>query len=528
MNFNQRAILGISVFFIFLMMVSGADALSVSVSQSGADSDEVMKGRTFTVEASGWTGDCSQATISFSGCSSCSLSGESTVKTISEGTSTVSWTTVSASNKASSQYVSVTVSSGCTGQSEDSSTFDIVLPPSLSVEATTDDSSIDEGDTFEVNLNIANNGETTANDVTTEVSGTGMSISSGCSSISSLEESQSSAQTCTITASSAGDPATATFTVSASNADSSTDSVSITVNSVDGNGDGDGTTGGDGDTDDIGGLMPSTPAGVQNKSKKFDLVPGKGLRNNTKLQTAIQKVLGKANMNQNAFQNLMRLSESITSETDVNKNMEASQTRSNVTMTVKYRGQKRVKNFMLHEKVPKAFAQSASDITVTAPGATYEIAEEDPEFVFLYPEVSSGETLIITYSVDGEVDTSALDSTETVLYAESYEGAEPGQICSPGERRCSGLEVQECSDDGKAWETVKTCEEGCMDAKCTGEGFGLELPPFIKDNLLLVGAAIAVIIVLIAAAVLVTKKKGGKKGLKLPKPMPGMKERPDI
>ena len=49
----KNMIIPLTVFISLSLFCTGALAVSVSVTQSGADADEVMKGRTFTVEASG-------------------------------------------------------------------------------------------------------------------------------------------------------------------------------------------------------------------------------------------------------------------------------------------------------------------------------------------------------------------------------------------------------------------------------------------------------------------------------------------
>lgn len=215
-----------------LMMAGPASALSVAVSQSGSDTDEIMKDRPFTVEVSGWSDSCSTAQISFPECSFCGLSGESELKNIGSGDS-VSWTTTTGSMKAAAQKVHVTVSGGCT-EDADSSSFDIVLPPSLSVTAS-GDATVSAGSTFSANLDITNDGETTASDVSMSVSGTGMALSSGgCASIPAIDEGNSAAESCTVTASNAG-VQTVTFTATPTNGGTDSGSFQITVTGAGGN-----------------------------------------------------------------------------------------------------------------------------------------------------------------------------------------------------------------------------------------------------------------------------------------------------
>ena len=238
-----------------LLLPANAFALSVSASQAGADSDEIMKDSTFIVEASGWSGSCSTATINFDGCSSCSISGENSVKSIGGGASSVSWTTTMASMKATTQYVTVTVSSGCTVQSADTSNFDIVLPPSLSLTVTPSVSSVAAGGSFSVNLDLANNGETTASDIS--ISASGIGISGSCSSISSIDEGSSGGDACILTASTAG-TYTVTMNANPGNGGNSQDTFQITATS----------SGSPGDSAPGGSAGPSGGAGVTSGIKQ--------------------------------------------------------------------------------------------------------------------------------------------------------------------------------------------------------------------------------------------------------------------
>ena len=52
-------------------------------------------------------------------------------------------------------------------------------------------------------------------------------------------------------------------------------------------------------------------------------------------------------------------------------------------------------------------------------------------------------------------------SGETISAA----GEQPEQPCTPGERRCLGNNLQECSSDG-SWSTVESCQYGCENKQC--------------------------------------------------------------
>lgn len=213
----------------FVIFAGTAAAVSTSVSQSGADSGTVMAGNTFTVTASGWSGDCTAATLDLSSCGVCSVS-ESTSKSITG--SSVSWTTLTATT-GNSQSITVSVSGSCSPES-DSASFDVITAPSLSATITPSSSSVTQGETFSISLDIQNSGETTAQFGTISVSPSDFSISSGCSP-SSITGGQSQGLTCTIAADSsatAGDQ-TMTLTITPTNADQVTKTSTVTVSASD-------------------------------------------------------------------------------------------------------------------------------------------------------------------------------------------------------------------------------------------------------------------------------------------------------
>ena len=159
----------------------------------------------------------------------------------------------------------------------------------------------------------------------------------------------------------------------------------------------------------------------KNATKKLELIPGKGLINNTKLQTALEKVLGKGKMSEQARENMLRLSESITSNLEATREFKAEQNKSRLSIKIKYKGNKTVKNFIIYDKIPKTFANSSDLITVIASGATVEIVNKDPEYLFNYPEVSPDQDLEIIYEVSGEKDADLINDASVEFYAESLE-----------------------------------------------------------------------------------------------------------
>jgi len=507
--------LALALTLFFIVASPFAEAVSVTVSQSGADSGTIMKGKAFTIAVS----DLSESgTVSLIDTPTGFSSSEGTTKSFSSGTTSVSWTTASISQAQTGTKITANVQGTGSPTTAESSTFNVVLPPSLTVTATPATASVTAGETYAVNLNIQNSGGTTAQSVALAVSGSGMTKSSGCSAISSISAGSSSSVSCTALASTAG-TITATFTATPSNADPASDTVSVTVASTGGTPPG-GTTG-------PSGTMGAAPEKVKKGEKKMTLVPGVGIRDNAKLQAAIEKVLGKGKLSANAIENLMRLSASIVYDTEVTKFIESSKNLSNITIKIKYKGDRKVIKFMLYEKIPKAFASSSGSIRISASGATYEVVETDPEYVFTYPEMSAGEATIV-FSVSKEVNTSALEQTATEIYGDVYEGLEEGKICVAGERRCFDIDLKECANDGMAWNMVRTCAYGCEDARCNPAppGQPLEIDWEAMQSMLVVVLPFVLIVVVIAI-IGVALKKRRKKKLSIPKPMPQLKLKPE-
>lgn len=210
-------------------------------------------------------------------------------------------------------------------------------------------------------------------------------------------------------------------------------------------------------------LAPAPAEKLKNVTSKLKLTPGVGLRNNTKLQNALAKILKIAKLSEEAIENMMRLSESIVPDIEVTRKFKIEANRSILSMEMKYKGEKRIINFVVWDKIPKTFAEHVNNITVYAPGATIEVVEVDPEYVFLYPTLDPNQTITIVYETSGEKDASLINETEIEVYAEALGPpiTEKIKICNPGTRRCVGNDLQECSVDGSTWKTIQICEWGC-------------------------------------------------------------------
>ncbi len=325
---------------------------------------------------------------------------------------------------------------------------------SSSVSKTTSESA------FYVTLTVSNAGSTAVSNVeVTETTSTGLLSSK---TITSIPAQSSQSVSWSLTPSSVG---VGTYSITARakapTTDATTDSMTLTITT--------GSTGDDtpGDTSSPGsspGGAPGLPpaAGdeeednVTTQKEKKDkpdqekvtasnrpkLVPGVGLRNNEKLQAALEKVLGRGNMNQNAIQNMLRLSASITANIETQRNLEATDASSKVTTRMKYNGKNKAKNFVIYEKIPKSFAESTDNITVNTNGQV-EIVEEDPEYAIIFSELNPDQTIEISYTVNQKVDASVIDAMTSEVYAESIEeppvDAEPTTTEQPKDKKTSPL-----------------------------------------------------------------------------------------
>ena len=455
---------------ISLALIIPTKAATVTITQSGADSGTVMKGIPFTITVSGLSGS---GTVELIDLPTGFSTEEGTSKSFSQGTTSVTWTTARISTIQTNVKIKVSISTTGAPSTAESSSFDVVLPPSISLSASPSTVTVNQGSTYTVTLNVQNNGGTSAKSITFSVSGNGMSISSGCNPITSISPGGSSSLTCTILASTAGTHKV-TFTATPSNCDSKSTLITVTVRSV-GSKEEQPPSGGGGGGGAGGGAYIPPAEKPKNATKKLSLIPGVGLRNNTKLQTALEKVLGIGKMNEQAIENLLRLSASITSDLEATRNFKVEQNKSKLELKIKYKGKKKAKNFIVYDKIPKAFANSTDLITVTAPKATVEIVEKDPEYVFLYSEVSEGDELSIIYETSGEKDASLINYTSAEFYAESLEEIiTEEKICTEGAKRCLGSDLQECRNN--QWITIETCQYGCDNSTLTCKSKPTEVP----------------------------------------------------
>ena len=399
-----------------------APALALETPSLSYDTTDLTTGtsRSVTVTVTSNTG--SSVTLTSLSLVGTSPSGCLTTSDPSSG----SYTQASASTSGTSYSFSVTsgTSGSCTFQaqavesssttSSADSTLTFISPSSLTVDLVTDPAgSKTSGASYFYVLNVTNPlASAVATDYTlTLPSGTTKSSGDAATGTLSLAAGELTQLNFTLASTSAG-------TISFALGDTTADSAAITIASSDSSSSS--SSGGGG-----GGGAAATKA-----TNKPALVPGAGLRSNSKLAAALAKVLGQASLSSEARENLIRLSDSVSASTAITKSISAGAT-STLTTTVKYTGSK-TGRFIVHDRIPKSFAASAANITVSAPGGTVEVVESDPEYAIAYDSMSPGDERNITYSTNRNTGTSPVSQGNATVYAESLApAAEPAPPAPP-------------------------------------------------------------------------------------------------
>ncbi len=457
-----------------LSIISPSLSATISISQPGSDPGTVMQGIAFTVTVSGLSNSGTVSLVLPSGFSV----EEPLQKSFSSSTSSVSWTTVKANQKLSAQKISATITTSGNPSSIETDPFDVISPPSLKVSVTP--SQITSSGEKTIQVTVQNWGETSAKDVVVKLDlsqASGVSLVTGYTSSVSLNtilggsygsgESKGVSWRVNVDSSASG---SISIEVTSSNADTVEKTISLSLGTVTGGEEVTSTGGGGGGGG--GAIIPPIPKKniTENitkmpkieKKKTLEIVPGKGLINNTKLQSAIEKVLKIAKMDENAIQNLLKLSKAISGNLSANREFSFSENKSKLRLRLKYNGKEKVINFMVYDKVPKTFANSSNEITVIAPKAKISVIEQDPEYLFTYSELNSGDEITIEYEVDGERNSSVIEEAYLEVYAEKLEKIlSVEKICTPLEMRCYNNTLQQCNKEGTSWIDKEYCEYGC-------------------------------------------------------------------
>ena len=394
-------------FLLALVMVPLSIAATLTVSQSGADSGTVIKGQTFTITVSDLSGS---GTVNLIDTPSGFSSEEGTSKSFSEGTSSVTWTTAKISQIQNNIRMKASISVAGSPSTAESELFNIVLPPSISLEVTPSTASVDEDSTYTVTLNIQNSGGTSAKSVAFSVSGTGMSIYSGCSSVSSISAGGSTSVICKIKASTAGNSIPVTFTAAPSNCESKTDSMTVTVQASGGT------------TDEGPGGSASGAFGGSSYWTETLIV------NDTAFAAGYSKVLSEK----------QRIKVMISGEPHYVGVISVNTTWA--VINVSSTSQQATFN-VGESKMFEVTNDSYYDISVKLNSITNKTADVTVKQIH--------EKIVSPAGQNGGVQTPNVPEGESG----------PDLVCTSGSRRCSGSELQECSN-GK-WLTMKLCSNGC-------------------------------------------------------------------
>ncbi len=446
-----------------LLMVPYASATATISAAIGTYDTEITKGSTFTVpisvQMSGSNSTSYTVTVTLT--PSSGLTCESSVKTISftaDGIQSTSFSVTAVNDGTYTNPFSATASATGLTSSTDSTcdTLEVIESPVWDVSLSGDDVIMCNGESVVVSMSFDVTSAGTIQALLDVPSG--LTLTSGSPSIN-YETVTTGSSSWTLQANSnLASSNTVTLTMTSDDPISST-SNTLTITKGNCGGDdtpGDSTSPGSGPSG-APGLPPATEdeeddnvttqkQKKQQKPEKVtasnrpDIVPGVGLRNNLKLQAALAKVLGQAKMSDKARENMLRLSAAITPQISTERNFEATNKSSKITTKMKYNGNRKAKNFIVYEKIPKSFAESADEITVNTNGRV-EIVENDPEYAIVFSELNPGQSIDISYTVNKKVDASVIDAMATEVYAESIEelpaGAQPITTTQPEDKGTS-------------------------------------------------------------------------------------------
>jgi uncharacterized repeat protein (TIGR01451 family) len=212
---------------LILFLIPGILAATATISQSGADSGTVMKGEAFTLAVSDLSGS---GTVSINPPAGFEIPDEDKVQSFSEGTTSVSFTTISATEKMTGQTLTAQISIAGSPSTATTSTFSVVLPPALSLTASPTSKNVTDVESFDLSISIQNTGETTAQGVSASISlPSGLTTSeSSEKSVGSISASSSTSVGWTITVGTPASSSDIEITIDSSNADSETVTIPIT------------------------------------------------------------------------------------------------------------------------------------------------------------------------------------------------------------------------------------------------------------------------------------------------------------
>ena len=166
------------------------------------------------------------------------------------------------------------------------------------------------------------------------------------------------------------------------------------------------------------------------ETRTAEIVPDQTIGDNEKLQDAIGKVIVKGNMDDRAIRNLQTVSRVIAANIETKRTIEVTERSTKAVTSMVYDGEKKAKNFVVYEKIPKEFAVSTDLISVDTIGRVV-VVEEDPEYAIIFDELVPGQVIEISYTVDAKVDATVIDDITTEIYVESIEDVTPVRRITP-------------------------------------------------------------------------------------------------
>ena len=485
-------------------------AASISVSQAGMEVNTLLKSSYFTITAD-LTGISDAGIVTLTSTPSGFSSDEGDSKSFSSGTTSVSWTTAKINQELTGQTISAQIQTTGEPSTVTTSSFSVVSPPSLSISVTPSSYTTPAGGAVSttVYMTLTNVGGSAANSVVAVLSGSGCSgasITGATQTKSSLAGgSGGSGESWSVSWPVAGtisSPCTLTATVTASNAESVSGGTSVTYTGGGSNPPGGGDTT---PTTPSGGVNigGSTPAKVTSATQTVSLAEGTELKDDPEVKAAAEKILGA--LTPVDVDRMLTLSKSLSSEFRLTRTFSLGTNTTSLFLDIENAGARNIKNLLLTDTLTGAFG-TADKVTVSAEGATVEVADSaNSKYVIVYPEFLPGQKMRVIYTVSGEVDASIINKTKTEIYAGSIiEKLAEGKACSPGTKRCSGSEIQQCTADGGAWEVINVCDYGCNPSTFTCK----PVPSVTTQSadytpLLLIVAVIAIV----AIAVFILKRK---------------------
>jgi hypothetical protein len=103
---------------------------------------------------------------------------------------------------------------------------------------------------------------------------------------------------------------------------------------------------------------------------------------------------------------------------------------------------------------------------------------------------------------------------ETIVPGDNVTSPDPGygvnetvnEVCSSGSLRCSGSELQECTDN--VWHIRETCKEGCDDQKLLcRQGSQTDLPETQSGSSIMIWVLVGLVILALAGTIYAVKKR---------------------